>query len=829
MAEYTVKDESTGRVVTFDWQGDADPTDNDMAEVFAAAGTTERKPSGATRSFASPADEIEKGMENVGKEFPRIPPAYMRPVLELGGMVAGGMLATPASIGTFNPAPTIAGAGLGYAAGATAADIYENRPPEDILTEIGTTGKRFVEGTGMEMGGQTLVAGAKLGLRKAYDLVKSMVGGKDIPITTGQVMNKANEILQKLKGKSPQYAKNAEETIDLENTIPGYKSSMGERANDPELLKLQRGLERKPGEASDLMAQRRAGNVKALNDYLDSQFTGGKTVDDVISELNRQKVSIDANVQKAIADSQTRVNNLSPVESQQVGRDIVAKIESSRIPEKKTVVSQYQALPNESLPVSNTSQAMKEIEKDFLPGDEDVFPFKAISRVRQALKVEAKPKDPYAVLDEIQGIPKQGEALAENQTVGFQDLHSLRKDIGRQAYDAMSGANPNRELAMKLNRLKGAIDSDIEAGMGANNEYVQAREAYAEYAHRFRTGAVNKILQRGNQASGLNIPDALIANRVWTPDGADDLIRAIGKDHSKTVMEGFAANDLLRTSINPTTKELLTPSLNRWLSKNRVVLDKFGLTKEFDSLSKAQATLDAAKTTQEAWNKSIASKLLNADAGKAIEAAMGGAEGVSAKNTGEIMIRLIDQVKGNPDAVSGLKSAFKEFIISKTEGIVKTIAGDPAIGNAKLLAGLKKYEPAMRVLYRDEPQKLAALQNVQKAVEISSRSVTSPIGGGSDTAENIGSGAMAVIGTLFSHVVGKTGLQLTLAKRGLNWFNKAGAEELNSFLYRAMYDADFAETLMMAKHNVSPAYVEKNLMKNLASIGIYGTNKAVRK
>lgn len=39
MPDYTVRDESTGRTVTFAWHGDAPPTDADMEEVFAAAGT----------------------------------------------------------------------------------------------------------------------------------------------------------------------------------------------------------------------------------------------------------------------------------------------------------------------------------------------------------------------------------------------------------------------------------------------------------------------------------------------------------------------------------------------------------------------------------------------------------------------------------------------------------------------------------------------------------------------------------------------------------------------------------------------------------------------
>ncbi len=37
MAEYTVKDEETGKTITFNWEGDTDPTDDDFSNVFAEA------------------------------------------------------------------------------------------------------------------------------------------------------------------------------------------------------------------------------------------------------------------------------------------------------------------------------------------------------------------------------------------------------------------------------------------------------------------------------------------------------------------------------------------------------------------------------------------------------------------------------------------------------------------------------------------------------------------------------------------------------------------------------------------------------------------------
>lgn len=49
---------------------------------------------------------------------------YVRPALEFGGMIAGGILGTPADVAT-GPAGTLLGAGLGYAGGRKMADVYE--------------------------------------------------------------------------------------------------------------------------------------------------------------------------------------------------------------------------------------------------------------------------------------------------------------------------------------------------------------------------------------------------------------------------------------------------------------------------------------------------------------------------------------------------------------------------------------------------------------------------------------------------------------------------------------------------------------------------------
>ena len=427
-------------------------------------------------------------------------------------------------------------------------------------------------------------------------------------------------------------------------------------------------------------------------------------------------------------------------------------------------------------------------------------------------------------------------AAADTGERGFQELHSLRKDLGRQISDATTGANPNLPLARRLYTLRNAIDADIEAGLGGDNAYQRARDFAREYYLKFRSGAVGKVLQRGQQASGRAIPDAEIGKKLFRLDGADDFIRAVGEENAGIVMRQHAASDLAESGVvNKLTGEINTKQLANWMSRNGRVLEKFGIKGEFDTVERAYALLDDQKEQAAVFGKSVAAKLLNADPQNAIKSAMTGAEGVSGKNTGAVMSLLKSQLEeaaanatGSNDiavrneavktVLSGLKNAFKDFIISESETTAKTIAGESVISPSGILKALKKYDPAMRVLYNDEPRKLQALLNVQRAIETQARSATSPIGGGSDTFEKAAV-AQGVIGKLIDYVPG-INYTAKLARVGLKALGNLNEIEMNKLLARAMYDPELAQTLMMAARQQAPKEVARRINNQIAILGL---------
>lgn len=613
---------------------------------------------------------------------------------------------------------------------------------------------------------------------------------------------KAGELLESSKGSSTAYTINERAAQILEDEIPGFKVSLGEARNDPGLIKLQRALVQKPGEAADIYLQRKANNLKAIRDYLSQNFSGEQGIQNVVKQLETKASTLDDAVTSAQSGVKSKIGKLKPVDPQATGVNIRESIETQRKPVKAAVEDMYNNISNEPITNVNTSSAIADIEKTFRPGDESVYPTSAIARVKEALR----PKGIILGSDGqiIPGLPKS--------TIDFQDLHSLRKDIGRQMWDAERSGN--RELSFNLGKIKQAIDADIEVSMGSNNAYVAARNAYADYAKRFRSGATGTVMKKGSQFTGLSTPEGVVGNKFATLDGADDLIRAIGKNNASTVMEGHFANDLLKGGEDITQNRLAS-----WLSRNRKVLDKYGLTGQFDDIAKAQQTLDAAKNLQTQYGKSIAWKILNADPEKAIASAMSGA---NSKNTAVAMTRLIQQMGGNKDAIMGLKNAFKDFIVRESEQTVKTIAGDEILGTASFIKAMEKYKPAMEILYKDEPKKLNALRKVQQAIETQGRSAASPIGGGSDTAANLAHGVAAkTFTTLLNHTPStKVNLAMMLVKKGLGAINELTVSEANTLAFRAMYDPDLAETLLLARNNAPRMVVERRIKSHIAKMGI---------
>jgi hypothetical protein len=355
------------------------------------------------------------------------------------------------------------------------------------------------------------------------------------------------------------------------------------------------------------------------------------------------------------------------------------------------------------------------------------------------------------------------------------------KSTGGSTESAAALEAKNEQIREVLKNIEPG--QDVASAMKAYNEF-----ASTEYFARFSRGAVQRATAKGTEAAGTATRIENIPTLFTTPSGADDLIKAIGQEKAGGIMRGHYSYDLLRNATD-SAGEIIPSQLYLWIRKNAAALEKYGLRGDFGRVKAAQAIADDAAKAAAEFELSAAIKVLKADPEKAIGAALGG------NNTASAAKSLMDTVKGNVAATRGLQNAFADHVIDAAQTTAKTISGDPLVSNAAFTRIMEKYAPAMEVIYKNEPGKLQALKNMQKAYEIASRNTRSPLGGGSDTAENVLTN-LSKVGVL-SH-------KWSAIKNLVKALAKYDQKTVDEVVTRALFDPDYAQVLTKAARGEIP-------------------------
>lgn len=124
-----------------------------------------RKEAYAEQGLQPPTSMASPGKKELNEEGPVH--KYVRPALELGGMMAGGVLGAPLGL-----AGGVGGGALGYALGDTASSALERmageRPPmQSVEQALGETGRALTGGSALEMGSRVVGKGVGAVVGKA--------------------------------------------------------------------------------------------------------------------------------------------------------------------------------------------------------------------------------------------------------------------------------------------------------------------------------------------------------------------------------------------------------------------------------------------------------------------------------------------------------------------------------------------------------------------------------------------------------------------------------------------------------------------------------------
>lgn len=723
---------------------------------------------------------------------------FARPLLEgggaLGGAVIGGGGGTVAAPGPGTLAGAVVGSGLGLAAGGELADLLDQflglEEPQPLQVELGEAGKRVATGAAFEGGGQ--VVGALLG--PAISAVGRQAK-KIIPFTKKAAERQAGNILAANTQSGPVIAKNIDEARALEDAIPGLKFELGQLTDEAGVIKLSRAQARQPGGLATLQREQTAANTEAIRNFI-TKTKGTGTIDDTTAILAGKRQVIEEGAEQAQRALGSEAERLAAGIAPEEGGKVVKEALKSGQKQAKAIAGDlFEQVPEVTLDASKLVGQVDEIAKPFSKFESPGNVPEIVKRVQDTLK----------------------EAAGK---IGVDDLQGLSSEIGAQIGDIQQAAQPNARILSRLTRLKGAVEDVLsqEGGGTAGEQLRSARKFFKEEViQKFKSGTVKDILRKG--PGGVDrVDSAVIASKFFRPgkpgiQAADDFINAVGDNpEARAALNDFIKQDLLEKAASPLTGEITEGGLKRWLARNKPALSRFGLLDEFSSTVKARQALDDAISIKAAFDKSAAARILEADPDTVIKTAFSrGPKGRAARD-------LLVLVREDPKALAGVQNATIDHIISQAETTAVDVFQQPILSVASLDKQIKAFEPALNILYKNAPQKLTALKQVRSALRTMQRTAKSPLGGGSDTAENVIT-AMAKEG-------GLSGSRLiNFARAAIKPFRDMSKEQVDSVLNRAILDPDFAFTILQASKGAKPDIIARRLKGHLALLAATPTKE----
>ena len=377
-------------------------------------------------------------------------------------------------------------------------------------------------------------------------------------------------------------------------------------------------------------------------------------------------------------------------------------------------------------------------------------------------------------------------------------------------------AGKEKPIIKDLKETKANLEKVIAGSEDAVNAGAAYKEAKAYSAKqnfdRFGKGVVAELRQSGKYAGGTKIPAEARPKKLMSVDSADQFIKAVGKEKAGDIMIRHYADDMMNSVKYDEAGQLQAKSLSNWVNKNKRVLDRYGIKNYFDNVDTAHNAMANAQKAQKQFDNSIAAKMLDSDPQNVIARAFTGGEGISAKNTGDIMRNIMKKMGRNKDAIRGLENSFQDFMYQTMKTTAKSMKGDDVLSNATLAKAMRRFKPAMAVLYKGQPSKIKALQTIEKAIAVQNRTAKAPIGGGSDTMDKANTVAN-VIGTIVSHTPGVS-YGVKLAKLGLGGFKNLNVRETNDMVSRMLHDPELAQIIIRSART-APA--NKKLIQKIST------------
>jgi len=748
-----------------------------------------------------PSTPSSQPIEPPNRTFGEIAKGWIRPAIEGTGAgigaAVGGLAGAPTGPGA--ALTTVAGGALGYGMGAQLADIIlGDRPTKNLKDETKQSLSDLATGATYEMGGQlagaAVVPVTKAALKYGRHPVQAVRGDLERFVLRGA----GREIDAATTQSGPvaaQAAKNAAETSALEKRIGrGWKVGLGQASGDPKLLALQRRLQMNVDTAKALNTENVMQSNQALRDYLDKTLKGGGTVDDVISALEKQGISVGNQAQALSRNAEMTAGSLVGQSKEAAGSTLREGADTVKSVLRGKAQDLYSKVPSDmqidSTPLYRTIQ---EMGGDFDPAFQrlSATPTGTMNRARNALEPE-----PSTILG-ADGLPYNSPRMQMDipERMTFKQIQDFRSQVTQA--ERAAKASGDFDLARKYGQLRKGVDDTLTlAEQTGQGEGVQAlRDANRFYREQYvptvRQGATSRVLAK-DRTGATRVENALVGNEYFKPGSkgvaaADSFNRTFGNDAAaREAIKDHAANDLLNYARNPLTGEINSGKVAAWLNKHKDAIDRLNLGNEFSDVQIAAQAAEKARGMETQFTKSRFGKVLQSDPDKAMEYLF---SGDNVRNSVKTMDDLVKFTRSDPAARQGLKRAFADMMMKKMETHAQDMAGKRMLGAAKGQDLLRKFEPAMRKLY--SPDEMQAIKDVHRAIEIGNRINKSVSGvAGSQTTDLFATAHKAASNYL------PLGPKFRVARALFSGLKGKYQSEVNEYVAKAMYDPALAKQLV---------------------------------
>jgi len=445
-------------------------------------------------------------------------------------------------------------------------------------------------------------------------------------------------------------------------------------------------------------------------------------------------------------------------------------------------------------------------------------------------------------------IPSQGGSGGASGNQGIQSLLGPRGDNNPGAVtgttrpiggtEANTGTNPGNTGRGRGASPSGVVGEEPTAvptfDEGAAERLRAAKQAHAEFAQTYRQAPVKPILDTNGFAGQYKMGASTIPAKAFPAGNTGYEITSAFLNAAKNSPEAVSAiqdmatdrlRSLMRGSDSLDPRVLDTWKRNYGQALKAIDEASPGFSSRFDDVATATKSLEdaqAAKVTaiKEA-QEGAAGKLIGANTPDEVKARVG--DMIRAKDGPTQIKAVLERVKGNEDAVAGLRKAGAEKILDDVTN-AGTSGGERNISGAKLQTLLTKHGDAIEALFGkdglDNMKAIAAdIERSQKALDNTRARSGSDTGANimktmTDMAKRTGhvsvAGAMAIAGAealSSGHLATASGVAgLAGLKAGLNKLRANGISKVQDLYQRALEDPEVGRAMLQTYINKHGAY-----------------------